>query len=67
LRKAADYSGYYGNFLDNKMNWMAFVSLIYNTKFGPISFSVSNFNWEKAKTYATLSFGYLIFNKECFD
>lgn len=67
LRKAADYSGYYGNFLDNKTNWMAFASLIYNTKFGPISFSVSNFNWEKAKTYATLSFGYLIFNKECFD
>lgn len=67
FKKAADCTGYYGNFLDNKINWMAFASLIYNTKFGPISLSVSNFNWERAKTYATLSFGYLIFNKECFD
>lgn len=67
LHKALDYTAYYGNFLDNKINWMSFASLAYNTKFGPISFTVSNFDWRKSKTYATLSFGYLIFNKECFD
>jgi NTE family protein len=49
------------------IHFMGSMNLVYNTQFGPISFSIDYYNTETVRTYFMFHIGYLLFNKRGVD
>ncbi|MDL2262046.1 patatin-like phospholipase family protein [Bacteroidales bacterium OttesenSCG-928-I21] len=49
------------------IHFMGTANLVYNTRVGPISFSVNYYKAETVKTYFLFHFGYMLYNKKGFD
>jgi NTE family protein len=70
ILRTEPYSDVFVPALSEKFAYIHFIgsaNLVYNTKIGPISFSVNYYNQETVKTYFLFHFGYLLFNKKGFD
>jgi len=58
-----DYSASYSGKAYSDIKFIGSVAAVYQTKLGPLSFSLNYYDKQDTKVYALFNFGYILFNK----
>lgn len=64
IKEADNFKAVYNPQQFNKVKLMGTGALVFQSAFGPVSFSVSYYDKSQTKVFAMLNFGYILFNRK---